>query len=112
MPLKYYRYFRHSGIIVFLNKQDILAEKIKKGADIGKYFPEYKAFKPPKATSSFYKKNINLHKTLMFIKSKLEVYVTKLIKILNVIINLILIYISVYNKGSSNLPINITLISE
>ena len=33
-----------SGFILFLNKQDILKEKIERGANIDRYFPEYKNF--------------------------------------------------------------------
>lgn len=35
-------------MMVFLNKQDLLEEKIKSGAQISNYFPEYKTYKLPK----------------------------------------------------------------
>ncbi|KFM76875.1 Guanine nucleotide-binding protein G(s) subunit alpha isoform, partial [Stegodyphus mimosarum] len=35
------RFLKESGFILFLNKQDILREKIEKGARLCDYFPEY-----------------------------------------------------------------------
>lgn len=40
------RYLRQAGMIVFLNKQDILQRKIENGKRIDKYFPDYKTYKP------------------------------------------------------------------
>ncbi|XP_023228445.1 guanine nucleotide-binding protein G(s) subunit alpha-like [Centruroides sculpturatus] len=37
----YSRFLRDAGFIVFLNKQDILKEKIERGVKLQKYFPEY-----------------------------------------------------------------------
>ena len=39
------RFLRESGFILFLNKQDILRNKIEKGIRIQDYFPEYSEFK-------------------------------------------------------------------
>lgn len=39
------RFLRFTGMIVFLNKQDLLEQKIKSGAKISNYFPEYKTYK-------------------------------------------------------------------
>lgn len=33
-----------SGFIVFLNKQDILQDKVERGKNIGKYFPNYNTY--------------------------------------------------------------------
>nr|XP_046915632.1 guanine nucleotide-binding protein G(s) subunit alpha-like [Dermatophagoides farinae] len=41
-------YLNKSGIILFMNKQDILKEKIQRGHRIENYFPEYKDYKLPK----------------------------------------------------------------
>lgn len=41
-------YLEKSGIILFMNKQDILKEKIQRGHRIENYFPEYKDYKPTK----------------------------------------------------------------
>ena len=38
------KFLINSGFILFLNKQDILKEKIERGANIEKYFPEYKQY--------------------------------------------------------------------
>lgn len=35
------RFIRDAGLIVFLNKQDLLKRKIDQGKRIGKYFPDY-----------------------------------------------------------------------
>lgn len=39
------RFLRDAGVIVFLNKQDILKEKIESGKSIASYFPEYKKYR-------------------------------------------------------------------
>lgn len=36
---------RDAGLIVFLNKQDVLKKKIEQGKRLDKYFPEYKGYK-------------------------------------------------------------------
>lgn len=41
-----YRFVRQAGLIVFLNKQDLLKRKIEQGRKIEKYFPEYSNFNP------------------------------------------------------------------
>lgn len=38
------RFLEDAGVIVFLNKQDMLKEKIKSGKSIAPYFPEYKKY--------------------------------------------------------------------
>jgi hypothetical protein len=38
------RFLRDAGVIVFLNKQDMLKEKIESGKSIAPYFPEYKKY--------------------------------------------------------------------
>ena len=38
------RFLRKSGFIVFLNKQDILKEKIRNGRKLGDYFPAFHDF--------------------------------------------------------------------
>ncbi|KAI2809149.1 hypothetical protein BLOT_000294 [Blomia tropicalis] len=39
------KYLINTGFILFLNKQDILKEKIERGSKIENYFPEYKDYK-------------------------------------------------------------------
>jgi len=39
------KYLINTGFILFLNKQDILKEKIERGCKIVNYFPEYKDYK-------------------------------------------------------------------
>lgn len=38
------RFLKHTGFIVFLNKQDLLKEKLDSGKSIAKYFPEYEQY--------------------------------------------------------------------
>ncbi|XP_042902982.1 guanine nucleotide-binding protein G(s) subunit alpha isoform X2 [Parasteatoda tepidariorum] len=40
------RFLKESGFILFLNKQDLLQEKMEKGAQIEKFFPEYAHYQP------------------------------------------------------------------
>ncbi|CAK1549017.1 unnamed protein product [Leptosia nina] len=54
------RFLLEAGLIVFLNKQDLLESKISRGASIAPYFPQYKKFD---ATGDEYTK------TKLFIKS-------------------------------------------
>jgi len=35
------RFLHAAGVIVFLNKQDVLKEKVESGKSIAKYFPDY-----------------------------------------------------------------------
>lgn len=39
-----FSYLKRTSIVIFLNKQDILREKIKNGKQIEKYFPEYMSY--------------------------------------------------------------------
>lgn len=65
------RFLMNSGLIVFLNKQDILKEKVTAGKSIGDYFPAYKSF-----VSKDSKQSDEVSKTKMFIQSQLEVCVS------------------------------------
>lgn len=38
------RFLHDSGVIVFLNKQDVLKEKVESGKSIATYFPEYSKY--------------------------------------------------------------------
>ncbi|KAJ9592990.1 hypothetical protein L9F63_015360 [Diploptera punctata] len=38
------RFLEEAGVIVFLNKQDVLKEKVKSGKSIAKYFPRYSEY--------------------------------------------------------------------
>lgn len=62
------RFLYQSGIIVFLNKQDVLEEKIKAGRRIGNYFPDYENFRPSTQDGNAFDE---LHRTRMFIRQKL-----------------------------------------
>jgi guanine nucleotide-binding protein subunit alpha len=39
------RFLQAAGVIVFLNKQDMLKEKVESGKSIAPYFPEYKKYR-------------------------------------------------------------------
>lgn len=41
------RYLCSAGVIVFLNKQDIMEQKIREGKSIGEHFPEYHSYMLP-----------------------------------------------------------------
>ena len=41
------RWLRNVSIILFLNKQDILQEKLEKGKIIEDYFPDFSTYRPP-----------------------------------------------------------------
>ena len=48
MMFSFYRWLRTISIILFLNKQDLLAEKVKMGkSKIEDYFPDYKRYQTP-----------------------------------------------------------------
>lgn len=66
------RYLCSAGVIVFLNKQDIMEEKIRNGKSIAKYFPEYNLIEESssKAKGDF---NNECQKTRTFIHGKLLV---------------------------------------
>lgn len=50
------RYLRESGMIVFLNKQDLLRGKIENGHSLGAFFPEYIKYECGEKTSDEYEK--------------------------------------------------------
>lgn len=64
------RFLAETGLIVFLNKQDILEQKILAGKSIGEYFPEYKDYVAEEALDDSGMCN-ELARTRCFIKSKL-----------------------------------------
>lgn len=66
------RFLAETGLIVFLNKQDILEQKILAGKSIGKYFPEYKDYVAEEAVDDAGMCN-EFARTRCFIKSKLVV---------------------------------------
>ena len=41
------RWLRNVSIILFLNKQDILQEKLEKGKRVEEYFPDFLTYRPP-----------------------------------------------------------------
>ena len=41
------RWLRTVSIILFLNKQDILQDKVRQGKKIEDYFPEFSSYRPP-----------------------------------------------------------------
>ena len=43
------RWLRNVSIILFLNKQDILQEKLEKGKKIEDYFPDFSTYRPPES---------------------------------------------------------------
>lgn len=45
------RFLRESGFIIFLNKQDILKEKIERGSKIENFFPDFVHYNPPTLNS-------------------------------------------------------------
>lgn len=62
-----------AGLIVFLNKQDVLERKIKEGRSIAKYFPEYKNFKADGNTSDEYTKAKEFVKNLLVVNFLLNI---------------------------------------
>lgn len=69
-----------AGIIVFLNKQDLLEKKIRNGQSLEKFFPEYNQFYPSKMTTSDAPRRptvkndplqMEIEKSRQFIKNKL-----------------------------------------
>lgn len=63
------RFLSTAGIIVFLNKQDIMENKIRAGKSIGDYFPDYENFKKsPNKEGNFFDE---CDWTKNFIKQKL-----------------------------------------
>lgn len=63
------RFLRQSGIIVFLNKQDILKKKIEEGRKIDKLFPDYKNFT---SSSKDATPNNEYDKVKLFIRKKIQ----------------------------------------
>lgn len=64
------RFLADTGLIVFLNKQDILEQKILAGKSIGHYFPEYEEYVATADSDNFCDE---FTRTRCFIKSKLVV---------------------------------------
>lgn len=64
------RFLASAGIIVFLNKQDIMEQKILSGKNIGTYFPEYETFKKTTKHGNYFSE---CDWTKHFIKEKLVV---------------------------------------
>lgn len=69
------RYLCSAGVIVFLNKQDIMEEKIRSGKSIGDLYPEYNSYK-------LFPKNecvipYEFQRTRNFIQDKLLVIIIK-----------------------------------
>lgn len=62
------RFLMTSGLIVFLNKQDILEEKINMGKSIGNYFPDYQNFRITPRDGNVFDELI---RTRCFIRQKL-----------------------------------------
>ncbi|XP_044746097.1 guanine nucleotide-binding protein G(f) subunit alpha [Coccinella septempunctata] len=62
------RFLRTAGLIVFLNKQDLLKKKIKEGKKLQDYFPEYKTYDNKERKSYF---NDEYEKAKSFMKDKI-----------------------------------------
>lgn len=54
------RFLLEAGLIVFLNKQDLLESKVTRGNTIARYFPQYEQFEAP---------GNEYNKTKLFIKN-------------------------------------------
>lgn len=63
------RFIRDAGLIVFLNKQDLLKKKIEQGKQISKYFPDYLQYKTPEKVEA----SDEYTKTKLFMKKKIMV---------------------------------------
>lgn len=61
------RFLRDSGFIVFLNKQDLLREKINKGLKLQDYFPEFDTYN---GTVPFDEPDYEYRRARAFIKDK------------------------------------------
>lgn len=62
------RFLLQSGVITFLNKQDVLRDKIDAGRRIGRYFPEYEQFRMSVTDGNVFDE---LQRTQCFIRQKL-----------------------------------------
>lgn len=63
------RFIRDAGLIVFLNKQDLLKKKIEQGKRIGKYFPDYIQYQMLEKVDA----NDEYTRTKLFMKKKITV---------------------------------------
>lgn len=63
------RFIRDAGLIVFLNKQDLLKKKIDQGKRIGKYFPDYIEYQMLEKVDA----NDEYTRTKLFMKKKITV---------------------------------------
>lgn len=63
------RFLRDAGLIVFLNKQDLLKKKIEQGKRIGKYFPDYLQYQMQEKGEP----NDEYTRTKFFMKKKITV---------------------------------------
>lgn len=70
------RFLASAGIIVFLNKQDVMETKIRNGKSIGRYFGEYEHFKVTEGNAFN-----ECDRTRGFIKQKLIVIVEIIIRV-------------------------------
>lgn len=68
------RFLRESGFIIFLNKQDILREKIERGSRIEDFFPDFINYNPPalsvNASSDVSETEAKYQKVRSFIRDK------------------------------------------
>lgn len=69
---------RDAGLIVFLNKQDLLERKIKQGRKLEKYFPEYSDYRTSQGDP-----NSEYDTARLFMKDKVEVKIINTIFIVN-----------------------------
>ncbi|CAH1163336.1 unnamed protein product [Phaedon cochleariae] len=60
------QFVRDAGLIVFLNKQDVLKRKIQQGGNMTEYFPEYSDYVPKESCENEY------DKAKLFMKHKIE----------------------------------------
>lgn len=68
----YYRFVRNAGLIVFLNKQDLLEKKIKQGRKMEKYFPEFSQFMINQTPGDL---NFEYERAKLFIEKKIKVFI-------------------------------------
>lgn len=61
---------RNAGLIVFLNKQDILERKIKQGRKLEKYFPEFSNFMVKQTSED---PNFEYERAKLFMEKKIKV---------------------------------------
>lgn len=74
------RFVRNAGLIIFLNKQDLLKKKIEQGKRLGDYFPEYNNFALEQTDEYLRAKTFMKHKVVVSSYISFTTFLSKIIK--------------------------------